>query len=108
PLYIHRRGANLYFASELKSLFVHPEVERQINAEALHHFTSLNYVPGPLTMIDGIEKLPPGHWLEWQDGRVRTESYWRLKFAPDARLTEDAAVEELDDLLRQSTREHLI
>ena len=108
PLYICRRGANLYFGSELKALFVHPEIDRRINPEALHYFTSLNYVPGPLTMVDGIEKLPPGHWLEWENGRVRTESYWSLHLDPDPRLTFEDASQELDALLRTAVREHLV
>src|ERR1700731_4621070 len=102
PLYICRRGSNLYFGSELKALFVHPEIERQINPEALHYFTSLNYVPSPLTMVEGIEKLPPGHWLEWHNGRVQTAPYWRLRLEPDARRTFEDAAAELDNLLRQS------
>ena len=108
PLYFSRRGPNLYFGSELKALFVHPEIERQIDPAALHYFTSLNYVPGPMTMVEGIEKLPPGHWLDWQAGRVLTESYWRLRLDPDHRLTAEDASEELDRLLRASVREHLI
>ena len=108
PLYIARRGPNLYFGSELKALFVHPEIERRIDPAALHYFTSLNYVPSPLTMVEGIEKLPPGHWLEWTDGRVRTEPYWRLRLAPDRRRTVHDASEELDALLRQAVREHLV
>lgn len=107
PLYLARRGADLYFGSELKAVFACQEIERRLNPEALHYFTSLNYVPGPLTMIDGIEKLPPGHWLEWRDSRERMAAYWRLRFEPDPRQTLDGAAEELDALLRASTREHL-
>ncbi len=83
PLYFSRRGPNLYFGSELKALFAHPEIERNIDAEALHYFTSLNYVPSPLTMVQGIEKLAPGSWLEWDNGRVRTSPYWRLRLDPN-------------------------
>ena len=108
PLYICRRGSNLYFGSELKALFVHPEIERQLNPAALHYFTSLNYVPSPLTMVEGIEKLPAGHWMAWEDGHVTTEPYWRLRLHPDPRRTLEDASEELDDLLRKSVREHLV
>ena len=107
PLYFAQRGRNIYFGSELKALFAHPEIERRIDAEALHYFTSLNYVPGPLTMIEGIEKLPPAHWLEWRDGKVKKHRYWHLKLAPEGRYTLDSAAEELDTLLRASVREHL-
>ena len=69
---------------------------------------SLNYVPAPWTLVDGIEKLMPGQWLEWRDGKVRSEAYWRLpKQAPEQKSLA-AAGEELDSLLQQSVREHLI
>lgn len=108
PLYVCRRGNDLYFGSELKAILVHPAIERRISAEGLHHFLSLNYVPGPFTLIDGIEKLPPGHWLEWRSGSVRSKAYWSLNFAPDSLCSLDEAKEELDSLLRESVREHLI
>jgi asparagine synthase (glutamine-hydrolysing) len=108
PLYIHRRGANLYFGSELKSLFVHPEIERQIDPLGLHYYTSLNYVPSPNTLVEGIEKLPAGQWLEWREGRVQTAPYWALKFQPQRHYTLDSAAEELDSLLRDSMQEHLV
>ena len=108
PLYVHRRGQDLYFGSELKTIFVHPEVDRRISRAGLHHYLSLNFVPCPYTLVEGIEKLPPGHWLEWRQGAVRSEAYWNLRFAPDARITAGAAKEELHRLMRLSVREHLL
>ena len=108
PLYIHRRGINLYFGSELKALFAHPEIERRIDPLGLHYYSSLNYVPSPHTLVDGIQKLPPGHWLEWRAGRVQTSRYWELNFCPERHHTLDSAAEELDTLLDESLREHLV
>jgi asparagine synthase (glutamine-hydrolysing) len=107
PLYLHRRGDDIVFGSELKTLFAHPEIERRIDPVGLNLFLSLNYIPGAHTMVSGIEKLPPGHWLEWHDGRVTQDAYWRLQF--DARpVTLDAAKQELDALLKSSVKEHLV
>src|SRR5258708_21412366 len=108
PLYYSRRSANLYFGSELKTILLHPEIERRIDPTALDHYLSLNYVPGPLTMVEGIEKLPPGQWLEWREGRVRSDAYWQLEFRPDSRLDLESAKDELDSLLRSSVREHMV
>ncbi len=107
PLYIHRRGGEIYFGSELKAILRHPEVERRIDLEGLNYYLSLNYVPCPHTLVEGVRKLPPGRWLEWRDGAVRTEAYWRLNFDPRPRSL-DEAKEELDWLLRESVREHLV
>jgi len=108
PLYFHRREGELYFGSELKSIFAHPEVERRLDFTALHYYLALNYVPCPRTLVEGIEKLPAGHWLEWQDGHVASEAYWHLRFEPQKHRSSENAQEELDFLLKQSVREHLI
>jgi asparagine synthase (glutamine-hydrolysing) len=107
PLYLHRRGADVYFGSELKTLFGHPEIPRSLNLTALHYYLALNYVPGPHTLVEGIEKLPPGYLLEWQDGLTRIEPYWRLEFQPRPR-TMCEATEELDGLLESAVREHML
>ncbi len=108
PLYFARHAKNIYFGSELKAILVHPEIDRRLSLPGLDGYLSLNYVPCPWTLVDGIEKLVPGHWLEWRDGEIRSEAYWTLPFAPPPQRTLDSAKEELDQLLRDSVREHLI
>ena len=108
PLYISRVGEELFFGSELKSLFVHPEIDRSLSMEGLDCYLALNYIPSPWTLVGGIEKLPPGYWLEWRDGAVSSEAYWQLPFGVDSNWTLNAAKEELDSLLASAVREHLI
>jgi asparagine synthase (glutamine-hydrolysing) len=109
PLYFARFGEDLYFGSELKAIFVHPEIERSLSLNGLDCYLSLNYVPAPWTLVEGIEKLRPGHWLEWRAGSIRNECYWQLPFRGE-RPEQDprAAQEELDQLLKQSVAEHLL
>ena len=108
PLYFNLRDGELYFGSELKTIFAHPEFTRELDFTGLQYYLSLNYVPCPHTLVRGIEKLPPGHLLEWQDGDVEMEAYWRLRFHPQKQKSLDGAQEELDGLLRASVRDHLI
>ncbi|MDP8981367.1 MAG: asparagine synthase (glutamine-hydrolyzing) [Acidobacteriota bacterium] len=108
PLYTHRHGRNLYFGSELKALFAFPEIDRRIDPAGLHNFTSLNYVPSPHTLVEGIEKLPAGHFLEWRAGHITTRAWWRLRFDPQPGRSLDESAEQLDGLLRDSVREHLV
>jgi asparagine synthase (glutamine-hydrolysing) len=108
PLYVHQQGGEIYFGSELKALFAHPDVPRTLDTEGLDYFLALNYVPCPYTLAAGIRKLPPGHWLEWEDGRVRQEAYWSLRFEESPHWTIESATAELDRLLRESVREHLV
>jgi asparagine synthase (glutamine-hydrolysing) len=108
PLYLRRIGRDIVFGSELKALFAHPRVTRNLDVDALQDFLSLNYVPGPRTLVEGIEKLPPGQYLEWRNGTATVTPYWTLRFAPDAGLDEESAAGELDRLLRDSVRDHLV
>ena len=108
PLFIARQGEDLFFGSELKAILVHPEISRRLSRAGLDCYLSLNYVPCPWTLVEGIEKLTPGRWLEWRNGEIRSEAYWRLPFGARREVTLEAAKEELDALLRQSVREHLL
>ena len=92
PLYYMRRGGELHFGSELKAILAHPDVERRISQTGLNYYLSLNYVPAPYTLVDGIDKLHPGHWLEWRDGEIETGG---LLEAPVT------AAEQVDARLRQ-------
>ncbi len=108
PLYFHLHGGELAFGSEVKAILRHPSVARQLDLAALNDYLSLNYVPGPRTLVAGVEKVPPGYWLEWHEGKLRLEQYWKLRFAPRPKLSERDALEELDSLLASAVREHMV
>ncbi len=108
PLYWAKQNGNLYFGSEVKTILAHPEIGRRINRLSLDRYLSLNYTPGTGTMIEGIEKLPPGSFLDWRDGKASVSSYWTLEFRPDARMDLESAKGELDRLLRAAVKEHLV
>jgi len=82
PLYYHRNGRFISFASEIKSLLADPEVARKVDLQALSNFFTLHYVPGPRTMFAGVMKLLPGHIMTVRAGKVETERYWELRKDP--------------------------
>ncbi|HYY70641.1 MAG TPA: asparagine synthase (glutamine-hydrolyzing), partial [Terriglobales bacterium] len=109
PLYYSQRAVDIYFASELKGIFVHPEIDRTLDLDGLNCYLRLNWVPAPHTLVRDVVKLLPGHFLVWEDGQVRTERYWHC--APEAlarRITLEDAKQELDSLLQHSVKEHLV
>jgi asparagine synthase (glutamine-hydrolysing) len=108
PLYVAEWRQEIFFASELKGILIHPEIERRLSLEGLDCYLSMNYVPAPWTLIEGIEKLPPGCWLEWKNGHIRRDSYWSVpEPSPEPMQLEDAKA-ELDRLIEQSVREHMM
>lgn len=108
PLYYAQHDGELFFGSELKCIFSHPEIPRNICLDGLNCFLSLNYVPAPYTLVEGIRKLLPGHVLEFRNGRAHVRSGLAALPPRSAPQSIDAACEELDDLLQKSVREQLI
>jgi asparagine synthase (glutamine-hydrolysing) len=106
PLYYRDEGGELVFASELRAL---PRGE--VDPDAVEAFLAFNSVPAPYSIFTGTRKLPAGHLLVWEDGRVRVERYARPAPAPASEVRdEDPAelAEELRARLRDSVRAHLI
>src|SRR5205823_7004481 len=109
PLYYTQIGQQLMFGSEIKTILQHPDVPVRTNLEALGNFLSLKYVPAPQTMFEGILALPPGFTLTCDAEGVVVRPYWDLSFrGPERRLSEAAYAEQLEALLRDAVREHLM
>jgi asparagine synthase (glutamine-hydrolysing) len=108
PLYYCLQDREIYFGSELKCIFAHPAVQRRVSLTGLNCFLSLNYVPGPLTLVHGILKLMPGQFLEWRAGRSSVASYLPSSAIQPAPRSVEVACEELDDLLTKSVQEQLV
>ncbi len=106
-LYAHLPG-QLAFASEFSALVLHPDVSRDVDLEAIHHYLSFMCVPAPLTAYRAIRKLEPAHWLLWRNGEIKTERYWHLDFSKKTSLSETEAGERLIDLLREAVRIRLM
>jgi asparagine synthase (glutamine-hydrolysing) len=106
PLYYREDGGDLLFASELRAL---PRGE--VDPAAVEAFLAFNSVPGPLSIFAGTRKLPPGHVLVWEKGRIELSRFARPSpaAAEDVRHEgEDELAEELRARLRDSVRAHLI
>lgn len=101
-------GQTLVFGSEIKSILEHPDVQREINLEALDAYLTLGYVPDPLSIFRDIHKLPPGHYLTFSNGRVRVQQYWDFNFEPSESRKPEDYLDELRELLNESVRLRLI
>jgi asparagine synthase (glutamine-hydrolysing) len=109
PLYYAQTNGSFLFASEVKSLLQHPGVQAAADLQALDLYLTFRYVPGPDTLFRGIRKLPPGHLLTVEDGRVSVQRYWELvlgDYQPGVNL--DEAVEEFGRLFHETVRRHLV
>ncbi|PYS23702.1 MAG: asparagine synthase (glutamine-hydrolyzing) [Acidobacteria bacterium] len=109
PLYWGVFDNTLLFASEPKVLLAHPAVRPNLNLNALRQYLSFDYVPAPLSIYEGISKLPAAHTLTLEDGKIKVERYWKLSYQtrqPVPSVSE--AAEQLRELLADSVRMRLV
>src|ERR1700722_17488899 len=100
PFYYWQRGGKLAFASEIKALLEVPAIEATMSMEALDKYLTYLWVPDPLTMFEGIYKLPAGHYALWQGGELKIEQYWDLTF-PEANHPFERTESDLADEIRE-------
>lgn len=102
PLVYQHTAERTLFASELKSLLVHPDVSREVDPSAIDEYLTYQYVPHPNTIFRQIRKLPPGHLACIENGTLRVEPYWQPELGMERDCSEKWAVEKLRELLRSS------
>ncbi len=113
PLYYSlTRTGLLVFASELKALLVHPEVERELDPQAVEDYFTFAYIPDPRSIYRDVRKLEAGHLAVVDCARERPalspRPYWDLQFTPAAPVSEAAAAEELIARLDEAVRLRMI
>lgn len=109
PLFYHTGPKGLVFASELGGLTASRAFEKRANLCAVDAFISLQYVPAPMTAYEGVQKLPAGHRLVCDNGRVgEPEPYFRLRFDQPREGTVEGLTQELADLLEESVRVRMV
>jgi asparagine synthase (glutamine-hydrolysing) len=115
PLYWGYRNGLFLFASELKALRIRTDWDATLSEPALAGYLQLGYVPGPLSIYEGIFKLEPGCLLSFKSGgEPQITRFWDtiavVRDAVDARRTidEGTATDALEQLLRDAVRRRMI
>lgn len=101
PLYIATLpDGGIAFASELSALLRHPAIPRKVSREGLLSYFFCDYTLPPTSMIEGVRKVIPGHFVRWADGAQSPQTaYWRIEdtagSAPRPLPSDDALAREL-------------
>jgi asparagine synthase (glutamine-hydrolysing) len=109
PLYYHLSNKSLVFASEIKAILADPSIDRQIDPALIDRFLTFLYLPGEDTLLKGIQKLAPGHYLLAKDGQVAIRQYWDLQFEDPSEKRDIKKTEaDLLRLLAETVDLHMI
>ena len=112
PLYYYNRDGSFLFSSEVRSLLSSGKIPRELDTVALQEYLAYQSVPAPRTMIQHIQALSPGTWMEVEaSGHTTQQRYWDLledgdPQAHDAPLP--GAQKRIEQLLQDSVASHLV
>ncbi len=101
-------GNGIAFASEAKALLEHPDISREIDREAIDLYLTYQYIPSPHTIFKDIRKVPPAHFLIWEQGKISLHRYWDVSFRKKTMLPLKEATDLLMAKLRESVRLRMI
>ncbi len=77
PLYFSLQGGMLSFASEIKALWKMPWIVERISPRGLSHYLTFLSTPAPMTLYDGIYKLPAGYYIRYlKDGTLHATQWY--------------------------------
>ena len=109
PLFYYENVDSFLFGSEIRSITAHPSFKKELNTQSLTDFLSLQFIPKPQTIYEGLLSLPPASVLVMKDGNFSVRRYWTID--PDPSIIEmsrkDIAEKTLD-LLKTSVGRRLM
>ncbi len=107
PLYYFHDGETFLFASEVRALLATGLIPRRVSQAALASFLAYGSVEQPLTIIENVFAVLPGHTLTFQDGRIEHRPYWQL-CANHVERDDRSIREEIAALVAESVRLRLV
>lgn len=110
PLFYAHEGASLAFASTLNALLELLPRKPGVDARAIDAYLTYQAVPAPMTVWQGVQALPPAHWLSFDagTGRCVVRRYWDVSYAAKTRMSEDDVLAEMERIARRAVRDRLV
>lgn len=100
PCYYNHSNQKFIFSSEIKGILAAPWVKRKINKQALANLSIFPSAPDNSSIYDGINSIPPGHFLKFSLGKIEIKKYWQLKFK-NIRTNYIDVVDEFSHLMKE-------
>ncbi|MDE6101728.1 MAG: asparagine synthetase B [Ruminococcus sp.] len=102
PFYYYQTDdGKLLFGTTIRKIIEQDGFVKEVNTDMLQIYMSLTYVAGEDTFFKGVKKLMPGHWLEFENGKLTVERYWTPTFKPDNSKTVDEWADEIHTTIQK-------
>ena len=112
PLYYyHADDGTLYFGSEIKAILASGTIVPRVNFAALPDYLANHAPSGEETLFRCIKRLPAGHTLIWENGKLQIRQYWDARFEPEIgaqAVSDQEYIEQWREKFRDAVRTHLM
>lgn len=107
PLYYAQMGGTFMYASEIKSLLLHPRFRKELNEQALRPYLTFQYPALHETFFKGVFALPEGHCFTYEAGELKISRYYDCRFSEGGQSLDDL-VDSIDSAVQDSVRVHQV
>ena len=105
PIYFYYDVEQFIFASELKGILCHESVKPSISPDSIDLYLTMEYVPSPYTIFNDIYKLEKGHFLLYDNSKLKKEKWYDISFTPKLMYKKEIDyINKLDTLMKDSVR----
>lgn len=108
PLHYFYDGETFLFASEIKSLLVHPKISKEINWSSFSEYFSYGYIGAPRTIYNCIKKLESGNYLVFENQKISISKYWGINYENKFQGNYEEAKNEIIRLLNDSVKIRMV
>ncbi|MGI9044611.1 MAG: asparagine synthase (glutamine-hydrolyzing) [Gemmatimonadaceae bacterium] len=110
PLHYSLSSDACYFGSEQKAILATERIDPKPDVLALADLMTLGLTRTPKTFFTDIRRVPPGHFLVYEDGQAKIQEYWDVDFSAQRqpRLSPGEWAEALEEQLTETVRLHLM
>lgn len=107
PLYYYHTDDLFVYASEIKAIFEHEKVSRELSEEGISETLTFWTTISPNTVFKGVKECPPGHFIKFKNHQITIKRYWELRFATKGNYfsgTFQDAITRFEELFEDSVR----
>ena len=90
------------FSTTTGGILKHPKISRDIDPQAIFNYIYFYEVPSPGTIFKGVEKLLPAQYIQFRNGEIEKDFYWKLRFDEHSQASFQTQKQQFHSLLRQA------
>jgi len=108
PFYYWHDNNYFAFSSEIKGILALKPELKEMDINALYEYLTVRIITPPRSMFKSIRKLPPAHFLIFENGNLNIQNYWNLNYEPKLIGDFNAITEMLEEEIKESVKYHMV